>query len=332
MNRKPIKSNNKRNSVFTDRVNLEWYLRNDPNSKAVGPLLSKHNNKFRLTTDFDKPNPIYFGTKRTTTTHINNVSYFLKNDYIEKMHLDYDYRKVLQYARSKAYTLPSIEYINRGNRLVLDLKAADLWDKIDVFYMFHTDGDYKFSLINWKNPSKNYPIIVNSPEFTSLSGWQGDGMTSYLDTNYNPVTNIPAFNIDSNYFGFVLNNTEDDIVAGLDNSTDFTINFLSNDNGVRIYTNDTIITPPSKEVDEYYFVRKRDSIIEFGLGVTIRTNITTNLPNFNQDKGNILLFKSANNYSSLSLSTFFIGNILGNFLNFTFNTLLKKYRDDSFNS
>lgn len=99
---------------------------------------------------------------------------------------DSDYQAVLTYATSLGYTLPSSAQQIKQNQLMLDLKAAGVWSKLDTFAMFANDGGSNFGLIDWKRLSLY--TAVNSPTFTSNQGFQGNGTSSYIDTNFNPAT------------------------------------------------------------------------------------------------------------------------------------------------
>lgn len=104
-----------------------------------------------------------------------------------------EYQAVLDYADSQGYQRPSYAQCALQDALVGDLKDAGVWSKLDVFYVFATDGDSDFASINWKDPN-NYEITeVNSPTFTTNKGWSTDGTSSYINTNYNFAT-------DSNYY------------------------------------------------------------------------------------------------------------------------------------
>jgi hypothetical protein len=99
---------------------------------------------------------------------------------------DPDYQAVLNYATSQSYTLPSASQQILQNQLVLDLKAGGIWSKLDTFGVFATDGSSDFALIDWKRLSQY--TAVNSPTFTANQGFQGDGTSSYINTNFNPAT------------------------------------------------------------------------------------------------------------------------------------------------
>ena len=97
---------------------------------------------------------------------------------------DADYQAVLDYGTAQGYTAPSAAQQTLQNTLVTDLKTAGVWDKLDVFYVFATDGDSDYATLNWKAPSSHQVTKVNSPTFTADSGFKGDGSSAYLDTNF----------------------------------------------------------------------------------------------------------------------------------------------------
>jgi hypothetical protein len=99
---------------------------------------------------------------------------------------DADYQAVLTYATTQGYTLPSAGQQTLQNQLVVDLKAGGIWSKLDTFANFATDGDIDFALIDWIRLTQY--TAVNSPTFTTNVGFEGNGTSSYVDTNYNPAT------------------------------------------------------------------------------------------------------------------------------------------------
>ena len=102
---------------------------------------------------------------------------------------DTDYQAVLDRSTALGYTAPSASQQTLQNTLVEDLKTAGVWDKLDVFYVFATDGDSDFATLNWKAPSSHQVTKVNSPTFTADSGFTGDGTSAYLNTSFRPLTN-----------------------------------------------------------------------------------------------------------------------------------------------
>jgi hypothetical protein len=113
---------------------------------------------------------------------------------------DADYQAVLTYATAQGYTLPSGGQQTLQNDLVVALKAAGVWSKLDTFANFATDGSSDFALIDWKRLS-DYTAI-NSPTFTANVGFQGDGVSAYIDSNYNPAVDNVNYFLDSASFGY----------------------------------------------------------------------------------------------------------------------------------
>lgn len=118
---------------------------------------------------------------------------------------DQSYVAIINYADSQGYQLPSAEQQIKQNQLVVDLKAAGIWDLLDVFYVFATNGDSDFATLNWKNPALFQCTKVNSPTFTVNQGFTGNGTSSFLNTPYNFSTGI-NFTQNSASFGFHQNN------------------------------------------------------------------------------------------------------------------------------
>jgi hypothetical protein len=112
---------------------------------------------------------------------------------------DADYQAVLDYATTQGYTLPSAGQQTLQNQLLVGLKNGGIWSKLDTFAVFATDGDSDFALIDWKRLS-DYTAI-NSPTFTSNQGFQGNGTSSYIDSNFAPSSSVNA-NINSISLGY----------------------------------------------------------------------------------------------------------------------------------
>lgn len=97
---------------------------------------------------------------------------------------DADYQAILDKGTALGYTLPSSGQQSLQNALVLALKDAGIWSGLDVFYVFATDGDSDFATLNWTDPDSFQVTKNNSPTFTADSGFNGDGVSAFLDTNY----------------------------------------------------------------------------------------------------------------------------------------------------
>ena len=132
----------------------------------------------------------------TTSVYGNGASLVAENDDLVEAfdnymydinNLDSDYKNILNYATSQGFTLPSFSQRLLQNQLLVDLKSAGVWSKLDTFANFATDGDSNFALIDWKRLSQY--TAVNSPTFTTNQGFKGNGTSSYIDTNFTPSTN-----------------------------------------------------------------------------------------------------------------------------------------------
>ena len=109
--------------------------------------------------------------------------------------LDSDYVAVLDTATTFGYALPTFSQIIKQNQLLIDLKSAGVWDKLDTFAVFATDGSSDFALIDWKRLTQY--TAVNSPTFTTNEGFMGNGTSSYIDTNFNPATQGVNYTLDN---------------------------------------------------------------------------------------------------------------------------------------
>lgn len=106
---------------------------------------------------------------------------------------DSDYQAVLDYATTQGYTLPSASQQTIQNQLVLDLKTAGAWSNIDVLYVFATDGDADFALINWKDPASLEAVNVGCT-FTANEGYDGAGSSANrITTGYRPTVFLGNF-------------------------------------------------------------------------------------------------------------------------------------------
>jgi hypothetical protein len=133
----------------------------------------------------------YIGSDQRTTTNgvVGYDKYYLERRagrFIPVLGFDVDYQAILNYAIIQGYTLPSASQQLLQNQLVLDLKAGGIWSKLDTFAIFATDGSSDFALIDWKRLSLY--TAFNSPTFTANEGFEGNGTSSYIDLNYETIT------------------------------------------------------------------------------------------------------------------------------------------------
>ena len=97
-----------------------------------------------------------------------------------------EYKAILDYATTQGYTLPMPAQRLKQNTLLSSLKTAGVWNKLDTFANFATDGSTQFALIDWKRLVQYN--ASTGPTFTSNEGFTGNGTSSYIDTNFNPAT------------------------------------------------------------------------------------------------------------------------------------------------
>lgn len=72
------------------------------------------------------------------------------------------------------------------NDLIVSLKTAGVWSKLDALYLFAA-ADSQAALLNWVSTSYN-ATATNSPTFTTDRGFTGNGSNSYISSNFNPTT------------------------------------------------------------------------------------------------------------------------------------------------
>jgi hypothetical protein len=108
-----------------------------------------------------------------------------------------EYQAVL--TAGSGFTQPSSAEQTLQNKLIIDLKTAGIWNKLDAFYMFcngiSTDSTGAFARINWKNPSANYGTAQGTglPPINAKNGFTGNG-TGGINLNFNPLTSGLNFN------------------------------------------------------------------------------------------------------------------------------------------
>ena len=102
-------------------------------------------------------------------------------------------------AQRRLYDISSIEYfaalatqptVARKaiiNTLVVVLKRFGAWSLIDRLWLFASETQ-QAATISLVNPLSTAITEVNSPAWVADQGYTSDGLTSYLDTNFNPST------------------------------------------------------------------------------------------------------------------------------------------------
>lgn len=103
--------------------------------------------------------------------------------------VDPDYAAILARATALGYTLPSAGQQAKDNALVVAMKSAGIWARLDRFYNHFTDNNAsQFCTLNWINPLVSQATLFNSPTFTNKLGFTGNGTSSYISYNTNLST------------------------------------------------------------------------------------------------------------------------------------------------
>lgn len=83
-------------------------------------------------------------------------------------------------AASDGYTAFNGDTKDASLVMVNSLVEAGVWDKADLFSVYATNGDRDFATYNWVDPTSNYGTQFNTPTFTSLQGFTGNGTNMYI--------------------------------------------------------------------------------------------------------------------------------------------------------
>lgn len=102
--------------------------------------------------------------------------------------IDADFTAYLARGTALGYSLPPAANQYAMNRLIKALKSSGYWAKMDIGYIL-AGSNTDFATINIKAPSSYQLTKVNSPGYSSLLGFSGDGVSKHLSTGWNASTN-----------------------------------------------------------------------------------------------------------------------------------------------
>jgi hypothetical protein len=259
------------------------------------------------------------------------------NTYIYNINnLDSDYVAVLNRAVTLGYSLPTFSQIIKQNTLVLSLKAGGIWNKLDVLYIFANDGGQDFGTLNWKAPTLNQATLNNSPTFTTNQGFNGNGTSSYINTNYTPSSVGNNYQLNDCSFGYwafsglqtggsrVNLGTRNSSVSGLTYPVGVSENSLFiNSNNI---SNVTLTSSSNLGLRHFNRVSSSGSRYYNSTGlVGSNTNISSDISNFPFFISALNSANSASFYTTTRFSIMFSGASLANentALNNAFNTYI----------
>ena len=98
-------------------------------------------------------------------------------------------------------TKPDAVWTVALNTLIQTLIIDGIWPLLDTFWIFATPSQ-QAARINVVKPFGTQITEVSSPTWTALQGYHSNGTTSYLNTNYNPVTTANNYTQNNASFGF----------------------------------------------------------------------------------------------------------------------------------
>jgi hypothetical protein len=83
--------------------------------------------------------------------------------------------------------LPSTAQQTRQRELIYDLMYGGIWDDLDVFYNFYTDGSGDFAKINWKAPGTFQAVASGNTFFTPNSGFDSGAVGTLSCGGFNAL-------------------------------------------------------------------------------------------------------------------------------------------------
>lgn len=189
-----------------------------------------------------------------------------------------------------AYTsTPDSPHQDAINALVVALKSAGIWSKLDVLYI-HATSEETGALVNWINPG-TYDATNHGATFTADSGFTGDGSSAYIDTGWKPdgLGNYTIY--DASLFAWNLVTTTTGGFASIRNGSVIIPRWLGGAN-TRMYMNVLSSAAQFGDTDNaafYHGVRESDDVLRTykngSLQVSNTGTVTEALPSIDSLQG-----------------------------------------------
>jgi len=212
---------------------------------------------------------------------------------------DASYQAVLDRATALGYSQPTNAQKLVQNQLVLDLKAAGLWARLDIFYTFANDGSAEFATLNWISPLNHQATLVNSPTFTSNVGFNSDNVSSYINCNINFSTQfVKATLTSASKFAYKSSNTGIARITGIVGSTADRWQAASNI-GWSIHAQQNASASADSTGAGFHMVSRSSSTAINHKNPTTSTNATTTVNT--RQNANLALFAEGTGFSDSSL-------------------------------
>jgi hypothetical protein len=247
-----------------------------------------------------------------------------------------EYQAILSYATSQGYTLPPMSAQTIQNTLLYNLKLNNLWNKMDVFYLFEqstgiSDTLKDFSKINWKTPSSFYigEQGTYSSYFQNNLGWKGGvsvGSEFNLSTTFNPTTNGSGYTLNDAHVMVWVNQEQTtgnpalglaSAIAPLTLRVANTVQGINSGTATRFMTGRKmkIVTRNTSNNLVTSYMTDSNTVIRVSGSTT-----STVLPN-----ENVLLLRSQFTYSNMTLGCASIGSYLNETDGQNLSTVLENY-------
>lgn len=224
---------------------------------------------------------------------------------------DADFQNVMDYATTEGITMPSMAILKKSNNLLVAMKSAGIWSKLDVFVNFSyndTSAD-EFSLIDWKRLSE---MTIHGGMAYTVNGWEGNGIDGYVDTIFNPLGSF-AYTLNNAARGGILHKQGGiigDVLSVIDSAIDGAIQnkntlYCYNTAAHRINTSSTLNATADLSGTGATFIIRKDSnnvmLIKKEQEIN-RIAVSDSIENNNQG-----LFKRGNVFSDVGLSNYLMG-------------------------
>lgn len=241
---------------------------------------------------------------------------------------DSSYQLILNEATALGYTLPSDAQKIIQNDLILELKSAGIWNKLDVLYIFANDGGSNFGTLNWIRPDIRRCLLYTSGStltFTTNQGFTGNGTSAYIDTTFNPFFDPNKYQVNnaSRYIYLYTPQTPAPRPFDGNSSNSNTIGtYTSNDvNGINTNTPSTTFKySATQEMKSIHRTSSTSMTMFNGTTIGSGTSLSSTISNASQ-----FILRAGGNYASHQVSMYAMGASLisenTNFVN-AFNTYI----------
>ena len=113
---------------------------------------------------------------------------------------DLDYKALRTEALSLGYTLPTDEVSVHQDNFIIGLKANGIYSKLDLLYVFASDGQLEYNLLNWISPTDyKIPVVLGN---TSMVPNQEVTFVNQHTNNFIPKIHAVNYGLNSVSLGY----------------------------------------------------------------------------------------------------------------------------------